>query len=155
MYQDHENQFCTDLDISGAAAVYNTLAEGISAIDLVRTTGRQVGNGEIMRFAAQITSTDLAGGTSVEVSIVSSASADLTTATVHVTSGAVATASLVSGYLFAINAIPRGVAILRYLGVNITTVGTFTGAATISAWLGMDIQTADAGWPAESGFSSP
>ena len=80
--------------------------------------------------------TTFAGGTSLKVDLVESASADLSSPTVLATSGVVAEASLTAGARLLATAVPR--TSKRYLGLQFTTVGTHT-AGTVFGGIVRDI----------------
>lgn len=69
-------------------------------------------------------STAFEGGTSLAISLITSASSNLGTPTTLFTTPAIGLSSLVKGYKFKIGTIPSGV--LKYVGLVATPVGTFS-----------------------------
>ena len=81
-------------------------------------------------FARFEVSTAFSGGTSVEIQVISSASANLGTPTVLGTSGAITTATLAAGYRTAVAFNPKLASTgQRYLGVQYVIVGNMTAGA--------------------------
>lgn len=117
---------------SGATVVStNTIDLGV-ARDMFEGDDHLFARGEIV---AAVT-----GGTSVEIQIITSASANLGTPTVIGTSGAIPVATLVAGYRFAIQGNPKLASTgQRYLGLQYVNVGANT-TGTAYADFGAELQ---------------
>lgn len=117
------------LRVSDAQAV-TTTAVSTDTVDL--GTARDIGAGENLYMNFTV-GTAIAGGTSTEFQVISSASADLSTPTVLGSSGAIATASLTAGKRLAVRVNPtingNG---QRYFGARYVVVGT-NSAGTVTA----------------------
>lgn len=117
------------LRVSDAQAV-TTTAVSTDTVDL--GTARDIGAGENL-FMNFTVGTAIAGGTSTEFQVISSASADLSTPTVLGSSGAIATAGLTAGKRVAVRVNPQinsnG---QRYFGARYVVVGT-NSAGTVTA----------------------
>jgi hypothetical protein len=126
-----------NLRVSTNQAITST-AVSTDKVDL--GTNRDIGEGEnlYMNFAVP---TALTGGTSVNFEVVVADDAALTTnVTVIGASGAIAAASLVTGFNTAVRLQPQfGSLGRRYLGARYTVVGTF-GAGTVTADIVHDVQ---------------
>ena len=95
-----------------------------------------------------VVTTAFAGGTSLNVQLVESASSDLSSPTVLAESGVIAEANLTVGARLLATALPR--TSKRYLGLQFVTVGTHT-AGTVFGGLVRDID--DTAFPAhETGY---
>lgn len=129
MILDKYNEFFKELDIPGSAG---TTTEG-DVIDL--TDYRDIGNGQPVYWYASVAE-DGAGGTSVNVQLVTSDNADLSAGTVVAQTGVVALADLTAGAMLAMMALPLA-EYKRYVGVQVVVVGTFTGGA-LSSGLTLD-----------------
>jgi hypothetical protein len=70
-------------------------------------------------------------GTSIAISLITSAAVGLGTPTTLFTTAAIATSSLVLGYKFKIGTIPQGA--LKYIGLVATPVGTFDAGHLFAA----------------------
>jgi hypothetical protein len=107
-----------------------------SAAQVINDPGR--GEPNIQLFA-QVDTATFTGGTSMQVQVITSAAAALSSPTVLCESAVIALASLVAGYQFRIAGIPAGSA-QRYLGFNYVVVGTMA-TGTVTAGLALDKQT--------------
>jgi hypothetical protein len=99
------------------------------SIDL-QTANRNIGRSFAMRMVCVVT-TALAGGTSIQVQLIQSANANLTSPDVLASGPVVPLASAVAGAELLDVPIPGTTK--RYLGVQFVTVGTFTGAGAVQA----------------------
>lgn len=137
MLLDKQNVMINDILLSAIPAGASTPAgTGTDVIDLLGGGTAQsdvygaalsdiTPNVDDVEVLAIITDAAAAGGTSLQLQLVTGATASPTTV-VH-TTGAIATAALVLGYRFAL-AIPPGFQLGRYLGVAMIQAGTaFTG----------------------------
>lgn len=87
---------------------------------------RDIGNGQTLYWYASI-DVAAAGGTSMQLQLVSSAAATLTSPNIHAVSAVFATADMLPGTVLVMIAIPlEGVEYLRYLGIRTVVVGTMT-----------------------------
>ena len=145
MYFDKNLLLSDDQDLTGATDEVST-----NTIDLEKTPPDQIGNGERVIVWIQCNE-DFAGGTSINFELIESASADLSTPTVLVETGAIALAALLAGARFPL-IVPVSRLALRYLGINYDKTGTFTGTDTVTAGILVDGQTAESDWTAETGF---
>jgi hypothetical protein len=108
--------------ITGTGTVVST-----DSIDLL-TANRNVGRGFALRMYAVVT-TALAGGTSIQVQMIQSANANLSSPDVLASGAVVALASAVAGARLLDAPIPGTTK--RYLGLQFVLVGTFTGAGAV------------------------
>lgn len=145
MILDERTEFVDATAIPGSAG---TAAFG-DVIDLRSLGGaglgglRDVGNGREIFWYVSV-DTAGAGGTSVNLQLVSSDSPSLTSPTVHDQTGVIVLANLTAGKLLAMKSVPlEGPEYKRYLGLQAVTVGTFTGGA-LSSGLTLDPK----GWKA-------
>lgn len=110
--------------LTGTGTIVST-----DSIDLL-SANRNVGRAFGMRMFAAITGvSSLAGGTSIQVQIITSANSNLSSPTVIASGPAVPLAQLVAGARLLDAPIP-GTA-QRYLGLQFVLSGTFTGNATV------------------------
>ncbi len=109
--------------ITGAAGT----TVSTDSIDLL-TANRNVGRSFAMRMYCNVT-TALAGGTSIQVQVIESANANLSSPTVLASGPVVPLASAVAGAELLDVPIP-GTA-KRYLGLQFVTLGTFSGAGAV------------------------
>ena len=112
-------------------------AVSTNTIDLA--TARDIGIGDNLELFIKVIAA-FAGGTSVQFAFITSANADLSSATVIVQTPAIPTASLVAGSEWLrvqVPALSQAAAMQRYIGVSYTVVGTFTGG-TVTAGLALD-----------------
>lgn len=142
MYQDAR------LLVSGSIGVDNvitpqtvtgtsTTVVSTNTVDL--SQARDIGEGFEVCGRAQV-ATAVAGGTSVEVQVITSAAANLSSPTVLGTSGAIPVASLVAGKRLVIDINPQIASLAqRYIGVQYVLVGTVTAGAWVSDF-GIEIQ---------------
>lgn len=90
---------------------------------------RDVGNGREIFWYVSIDEAG-AGGTSMNVQLVSSAASNLGTPTIHAQTGVVLLADLTAGKMAAMISVPlEGPAYKRYLGIQTVVAGTFTDGA--------------------------
>lgn len=137
MIIDQQNLF------SDAQAITAT-ANSSNVIDTLPSGGPNtksgIGDGEDMTLFAQVGSAAFAGGTSLQIQLVSADDSALSTnATVHYDTGAVALASLTAKARLIGVDLPYG-KFRRYVGLKYTVVGTMTAGA-ITAGLVKDLQT--------------
>lgn len=135
MIADKQNLFSEDQAITVTAASTNV-------IDLGADNARnQLNNEKNVRVFAQVT-TAFASGTSLKATLQADDDEAFGSAVTVFETAAVATASLIAGYQFSINApLPRlGSADKRYLRLYYTVVGTMS-AGKIFAGLVLDQQT--------------
>lgn len=125
---DKQNYYSEDQAITTTAVSTNAIDHGLAGI----------GEGEGLELIAQVTA-DFAGGTSIAVSLQTDSDENFGTVETVFTTAAIATASLVAGYKFKVGTLPAGLS--RHTRLNYTVVGTMT-AGTLSAWVGVDRQTA-------------
>lgn len=104
--------------------------------------GVNINTGRELQIFVSVT-TLFASGTSLTVNLVESAASDLSSPTILATSGVVAEASLVKGFVLLRTAVPR--TSKRYLGLQFVTVGTHTAGAV---WGGIVRDTDDTAIPA-------
>jgi len=99
-----------------------------------------IGAGEEMWLVIHVTTTATSGGAATgEFKLVSDSTADLATSpTTHLTSGALAVATLVAGYYILKARLPSG-AYEKYLGVTQTTATAAFTAGAINAFLTHDV----------------
>ena len=97
------------------------------SIDLL-TANRNVGRGFAMRMYCNVT-VALAGGTSIQAQMITSASSNLSSPTVLASGAVIALANATAGAKLLDAPIP-GTA-QRYLGLQFVTLGTFTGAGAV------------------------
>lgn len=110
--------------LTGTGTIVST-----DSIDLL-TDNRNIGRGFIERMYATITSVaTLAGGTSIQVQVITSASGNLSSPTVIASGPVTNLAQLTAGRRLLDTPIP-GTA-QRYLGLQFVLTGTFTGSATV------------------------
>ena len=118
MYTDAQLKFSDAQSLVGAAAT--TVAT--NALDLL-SANRNVGRGYPKRIIALV-GTAFAGGTSVQVQVIASASANMSSPTVLISGPVVADASATAGAELLDVPIPD--TYLRYLSVQYVTLGTHT-----------------------------
>lgn len=111
-------------------------------------TGRDLGGGERLWLVIDWIQAP-AGGTSIDMQLLTSASVALSSPIVLLDTGIVPIASFSKGFR-QIYALPRTGAYLEWLGLQAITVGTFTAGAYV-AWLGKDIDSVVQGYA--SGYS--
>lgn len=129
---DKRNEFADAVAIPASAG---TVAIG-DVIDLRGLGGgsllgglRDVGNGEDVVWYASVDVAG-AGGTSLQLELVSSAASDLSSPNVHARSAVVPLASLTAGKMLIQITLPlEDPTYLRYLGIRAVTVGTFSGGS--------------------------
>ena len=143
MITDREMTFSNDQAVTTGTQVSTDKYDcGIGGINI--NTNR-----ELQVFVSVTTA--FAGGTNLTVNLVESASADLSSPTVLVTSGAVAEASLTAGAVLLRTAVPR--TSKRYLGLQFVSSGTHS-AGTIFGGIVRDTDTPTSALPAyETGYA--
>jgi hypothetical protein len=110
--------------LTGTGTVVST-----DSIDLL-TANRNIGRSFAQRMFASITSVaSLAGGTSIQAQLITSASGNLSSPTVLASGPVVTLANAIAGAKLLDVPIP-GTA-QRYLGLQFVLTGTFTGSATV------------------------
>lgn len=127
MIFDKENLFSEDQAVTVTADSTNVIDLGLS----------EMGEGEPINLEARVT-TAFAGGTSLKVSLVSSASSTFNGVSTMSESAVIVTATLAQGYRFAFGSLPDD--LLRYNKLVYTVVGTHTAGA-IFAGLNLDHDT--------------
>lgn len=131
MILDKLNAFALQEDFFGGAAT----AKVGDAVDLTATDS-DMGEGYPMYFVALVTE-DMAGGTSMQVNLVTADDDALSTNKVTLVSSAVvALADATAGAKLLMVALPKA-DYARYLGITVTRVGTSTAGA-LSAFLTQD-----------------
>lgn len=125
MITDAQNRPSNNQSIAAAAGTIVST----DRIDLL-SANRNVGRSFPQRMVVSVT-TALAGGTSIQAQLVESANADGSSPTVLASGPVVALASATAGAELLDVPIPG--TSKRYLGVQYVTLGTFTGAGTVSA----------------------
>jgi hypothetical protein len=118
MITDAQNRPSNNQSLAGAAAT----TASTDSIDLL-TANRNIGRGYDMRAIATAT-VAFTGGTSVQVNLIQSANADLSSPTVIATGTAVADASAVAGRTLL--DVPMPTTSARYIGFQYVTLGTHT-----------------------------
>lgn len=119
MYIDKQYMFSNDQAIT-------VTADSESIIDLGLT---EIGEGEPIEILARV-ALALTGGTSLQVSVVTSASSTFNGSTTILTTAAIAEASLVAGYDFKVGRLPDDA--LQYIKLVYTVVGTFSAGAMVA-----------------------
>lgn len=130
MILDARSEFADAQDIPAAG----TTAVG-DVMDI--STVRDIGAGTDAYWYVSVDEAG-AGGTSANIRLVTSDTADLATPTVIAETGVVATASLTLGARLAMKKLPaEGAVYKRYIGIDAVVVGTFT-AGQVSSGLTLD-----------------
>ena len=144
MYVDAQLQLSLLQTLVGTGNILST-----NTIDLSQTRDMGEGNDLYARFQV---GTAVAGGTTVDMQVITADDAGLTTnVTVIESSGAVPIAQLTAGKRFVQTISPRiGSNGQRYLGIRYVVTGTST-AGTITADVGLDFQGNARAYP--SGFT--
>ncbi len=124
---DKENMFSEDQAVTVTADSTNVVDLGLS----------EMGEGEPIDLQVQVT-TAFAGGTSLKVSLVSSASSTFNGVSTMAESAVIVAATLTQGYRFAFGSLPDD--LLRYNKLVYTVVGTHTAGA-VFAGLTLDHET--------------
>lgn len=123
MIFDKETMFSDDQAVTVSAASTNVLkAQSVA--------GKDSGPGECVDLLAQVTTT-FAGGTSIAASVQTDDDEAFGSATTLVTTPAVAAASLVAGYKFALQLPKAG--LKKFVRVYYTVVGTMTAGKITAA----------------------
>lgn len=123
MILDSTLKFSSDQAVTVTAVSSNVIDLGVS--------GRDIGVGEAVPLRIEVTES-FATLTSLTVAVQTSEDEAFTSPEVVVQTGAVPVASLVDGYVFNINAVPKGVT-GRYMRLNYTVAGTTATAGKIVA----------------------
>lgn len=125
---------------------YDTSAKGVplAALNYAAAGGiggpllHDIGRGRKVKLVVQVTTTMVGATATLSVDFISSATQDLGTPTVLLSSAAIAIGTLVAGYRFRFGSIP-GVVPQQFVGVQYN-VGTATiTAGNISAFLALDV----------------
>lgn len=138
MILDELTEFCDATALNtGAAATYN-----LGDIIDTGSVSRDIGTGEDLYVVIQVDTTATSGGSATaDFKLVSDSTTSIATdgtATLHLSSGAIAVATLVAGYTILAARLPSGT-YERYLAVQQTTaVAAFT-AGKVNAFLTKDI----------------
>lgn len=123
----------------------NVTVLSTNTVDLL--ANRDIAEGTNL-FARMQTVTAFVGATSVEMQVITSAAAALTTPTVIGTTGAIPVASLTAGSRFAAALNPKlGSVGQRYLGVQYVIVGAGSAGAVYTD-IGLEIQDGQKAYPA-------
>lgn len=143
MILDERSEFCDATALNtGVAGTYNigdvidTQGQTIGSANLTRDLGTSADLWLVIRVATTATSGGSATG---QFRLVSddTATPSTTTATVHYTTNAIAVATMVAGYTFAVTPLPSG-SYERYVGIQqITGTAAFTAGA-VDAFLTND-----------------
>lgn len=137
MILDKRSEFFAGVAIPAAAGT-SILGDVIDIKDV-----RDIGNGQPLYWYFAATETAV-GGTSVQLNLVSSDAAAMTSPVVHASTGAVPLASLTPEKLAAMLTVPlEGTPYKRFVGIQAVVVGTFT-AGKISSGFTLDAH----GWKA-------
>lgn len=138
MILDERTEFCDATALNTGAAGTYLIGD---QIDL--TTARDMGDGQPLYLVLQVTTSvdSAADGASVEFKLASDAAAAIATdgsATVHLSTGAIAEATLAAGYQM-VYALPlEGSAYERYVGILQVTSGEAVTAGAVNAFLTLD-----------------
>ncbi|WP_250533977.1 Bbp16 family capsid cement protein [Caballeronia sp. AZ10_KS36] len=148
MILDQQNLFSDAQAITGSANSSNV----IDTLPVTTpNTKSGIGDGQDISLFAQVGAA-FAGGTSLQIQLVSADDAALTTnATVHYDTGALALAGLTARARLVSVDLPFG-KYRRYVGLKYTVVGTMT-AGTITAGLVEDVQTINGTTDYAKGFN--
>ena len=136
MLLDKQNTFTDNILLSAIPAAATTLQDVIDLLGggTADTNSDITPNVPGASVVAIITDAAAAGGTSLQLQLVTGATSGAVTTVVN-TGAAIATASLVQGYRFGIE-VPEGFPLQRWLGVNLIQAGTaFTGTGRITVAL--------------------
>lgn len=147
MMIDKENLLSDSQDLAQVAGTYaSTNAIDLGAAGTVPAgfqargaPGHDLGRSPMMEILIQVDETFVGTGATVQVDIISSASANLGTPTVLASSAAIAKATLIAGYQFRLS-VPQGIT-QRYLGVQYTIAVATTTAGKVTTALVLDKQT--------------
>jgi len=123
----------------GQDAKANGSKVSTNAIDL-KTTGRDIGAGEQLYTVVVIDTYTAGSNTAVTISVITSASADLSSATTIISTPAIAAADIAAGRVPIVLPIPPNVITQQYLGLNYACATAAT-ALTVTAFIAKDIQT--------------
>lgn len=135
-------------DTSPLGAFLTELTAADTQLSANANAYRELGGGERIWLCIDWI-TAPAGGTSVDMQLITSAASSLSSPVIMLDFQVVAIANLPKGTR-QILALPRSTSWLQWLGVQAVTVGTMSAGAFI-AWLGKDIDAVNLG--AASGFS--
>lgn len=141
MIFDAQNTFSDQQAVTATAVSANTIDLGVPGTLPWRggTFHNDLGRGEDVEISVTCTQTFLTC-TSVQVQLVTSASADLSSPTVIDQTDAILVASLVAGYKWRLGKVPPGIT-QRYLGLKYVVAGSAATAGKITAGLVLDKQT--------------
>jgi len=138
MILDERTEFCDAeaLDTSGTDT--DLVGDVIDS-----SVARDLGNGQTVYWVIQVTTSvdSSADGASVEFVLASDAAAAIATdgsATEHISTGAIAEATLAAGYQLVLALPLEGAAYERYLGVLTKTTGEAVTAGAINSFLTLD-----------------
>lgn len=136
MILDERTEFIDNFTIPAAGTAI--------AGDVIDTTiARDIGNGHELFWYTSVGAA-AAGGTSVNVQLVSSNAPALTSPVVHAQTGVIPLASLTAGKMIGFFDLPlEGPAYKRYVGIQLVVAGTFT-AGTLNSGFTLDKK----GWKA-------
>lgn len=123
MILDSTLKFSADQAVTDTAVSTNVIDLGVS--------GRDIGIGETVPLRVSVTES-FATLTSLTVAVETSDTENFASSEVVIQTGAVPVASLVNGYVFNINEVPKGV-VGRYMRLNYTVTGTTATAGAITA----------------------
>lgn len=136
MILDERSEFLDNFTIPAAGTAFVG-----DVIDI--TKARDIGNGHELFWYTSVGVAG-AGGTSVNVQLVTSDNANLSTPTVIAQTGVIALASLTAGKMIGFFDLPlEGSAYKRYVGIQLVTAGTFS-AGTLNSGFTLDKK----GWKA-------
>lgn len=136
MIFDKQNQFSWQQDLSQTAATYPST----NVIDL--GVDRDIGKGEPIPILIKVIEAFVGSGATVQVLLETDDNAAHASAETLWDSGAIGVATLVAGYEFLLNFIPR--TNQRYLRLTYTIATATTTAGTISAGIHAGLQTNEA-----------
>jgi len=133
MIFDSTNLFSDDQAITASAASTNIIDLGATNTPkhAVKAITRDIGKGKPIDMLIQVTA-DFATLTSLTVAVQTDDNEAFASPTTVISSGAVAVADLVAGYVFPIVFVPRGT-LERYVRLYYTVAGTNATAGTIMA----------------------
>lgn len=123
MILDSTLKFSADQAVTDTAVSTNVIDLGVS--------GRDIGIGENVPLRVSVTES-FATLTSLTVAVETSDTENFASSEVVIQTGEVPVASLVNGYVFNINEVPKGV-VGRYMRLNYTVTGTTATAGAITA----------------------
>ena len=110
-----------------------------NTIDL-SVANRDIGAGEQLYAVVGIDTYTAGSNTAVTISVITSASADLSSATTIISTPAIATSAISAGRVPIVLPIPPNIITQRYLGLNYNCTTAAT-ALTVTAFVAKDIQS--------------